>query len=247
MPVFRILFIIAGFLVVGWSIYTVIHPSTQQEAGAIAQAQTQVQPATSHTTGKNQDRDISQLRDSVSKLRSEIISLQHQLKAIHEQMAQMRLAIRQSVAEASEVPIVREQSRELSEAEHEETVARMIETDEVAFDDRLATIETTLQQESVDAQWSGHMRTELGAVLDDLKLNKDALVDLQCRKTLCRIELFHESQDRVLDLEPKLTQRMIHHLPNFAIHHFDQDDGSVITVVYGARQDYDLPQVQSDG
>ena len=123
-----------------------------------------------------------------------------------------------------------------------------IESDEVTLveqnrqhlDNLLSDIETNLQNEPTDQQWVADTRAVIEQTFASEEFSGATLTGIECRTSLCRVELLHDSLQSIDNFDVWWPQRLAPVLPNAVIDRVELDDGSVSTLIYLARAGYDL-------
>lgn len=108
-----------------------------------------------------------------------------------------------------------------------------------AFENYQAAIERKFNNQSIDSVWGLKMTNliEQGLEAEDMKMTE--LVDLQCKATLCRLEVEHNSQITVEEFTFKLLEKVGHSLPDMSSKDTVIGDRT-ITLVYLAKRDETL-------
>jgi hypothetical protein len=107
---------------------------------------------------------------------------------------------------------------------------------------QIATNEAVLQQEIADPAWSA----EVFALIDDAVASEElaatSVQDVECRATLCRVEVVHESLEAKSAFEQQFFTAVAQVLPQAMLHTATHEDGSARTVMYLLRDSYDFPE-----
>ena len=183
--------------------------------------------------------DLQALHKQIELLKSRISVLEHQQfrQRSHEALI-ARQGQQTAVSENDEINQMPIDLIELNETAY-------IEQEQQRIDTLLSTIETSLHNEPVDSQWV----TETRAVIADTFASEEFagadLTNIECRTSLCRVEVLHESMQSVADFDSKWPHKLATVLPNALIDRMELDDGSVSTLIYLARMGYNLPQPEN--
>jgi hypothetical protein len=133
---------------------------------------------------------VADLRSQVALLRSDLDEVQRQLRQLVQSASQTPLSAKPSGAEEPADAVVlseqelREQDADVIEAENQRSLARM------------AAWEAALQQESADGVWSLQAMDALGQALGSAEFSSTKVQDMECRATLCRLEVVYADQEQ---------------------------------------------------
>lgn len=116
------------------------------------------------------------------------------------------------------------------EKESEDSVLAQIEANEAA-----------LRKESEDPAWSGVMIDRINLVIDNKKLSATLVQNIECRTTLCRIEVRNKDPQARAIFEGQFIRDIAELLPQVTMRTVENEDGSTTTVLYLARNGYELP------
>ena len=109
--------------------------------------------------------------------------------------------------------------------------------------ERRQTLETVHTNERIDAAWSEKTTEALYQALLEDELKHSLIDRVECRATLCRLDVIHDNAEDLAEFELWLPAKVGEVLPKMAMEHREHPDGSVDTIVYLARQGYELPQI----
>jgi hypothetical protein len=107
---------------------------------------------------------------------------------------------------------------------------------------RLEAIETSLRRESIDATWAAQAAHAIDQAMGDKTLEGSVLHDLECRSTLCRIEVTNKDPQARSAFELRFFMAVAQLLPRATLRTVENQDGSSSTVLYLARDGHDFPQ-----
>lgn len=118
-------------------------------------------------------------------------------------------------------------------------------TQRQAYEDRkqMEVIDSVFMSENIDYQWSAQTSDLIAQNLENSEQIKTDLESLECRATLCRVEVNHHDASIAEEFELQFPLQVGEALPQINYLYEPQDDGSVSVVMYLARDGYDLPQV----
>jgi hypothetical protein len=201
---------------------------------------------------KNQ-QDVEDLKFEFGQLKVEYGTLQNRYSQMKDEITWFR----SQLAEQKEpgIPILNQTEttpsfNTLEEPESEKSQASLQE-DAIAEEERIAArmiaqedlLEDTVISEEIDSQWSRWAEDSLIETLESDEAHGFYVADLDCRTTLCRMELTSdasispEESFRYLSLlSPWTGERFV------SIGGFEEDDESPLAVVYLSRDGYKLPQ-----
>lgn len=230
----RLCFILVGLSLIGWNIYSLLAPLDPEPVATVSTSEFRYADKVINTEDgedKNLTDEVSDLRKAVSLLMSRVASLETRLQV-------------QQTAQLSDMSVA-DQTISLPENEPDEIV--LAEREQEQWENYLDFVETGLQQERVDRQWSSMANTEIENVLLNDELGDLSVNDIECRTTLCRIEIVHENSSSMTLFDVLLPQKLAHLLPKSVMSHIQLEDGSTKTVIYLSRDGYELPQPDQQG
>ena len=115
------------------------------------------------------------------------------------------------------------------------------------WENHIGQLETSFQNEPEDVVWANNIWHEIANIaVSESMVNGTAIIDIECRRTLCRIEAWHDTPNAASEYSVWLLQQIAQHLPQATFDHFNQADGSIISTAFFAREGYDLP-TDTDG
>lgn len=180
--------------------------------------------------GRNgSDPGLLALRREVSRLRAELAALRRDLDQL--------LRDNPGAIVESEFDTSAEKTPEMLAAEEAE--AR--ENSRQQWHERLTEIDALLQKEPVDPVWSGQVSARIQEVLNRGKHGRTYLFALDCRSTLCRLEVQHDDPNAASDFANGFPGEVAELFPKIAMGHADEGDGYSHTVLYLVREGYRLP------
>lgn len=106
-------------------------------------------------------------------------------------------------------------------------------------------IEASLEAETVDSAWSVSTADRIRDVFTGDALAGASLQDIDCRATLCRVEVQHRDEAKLREFQRLFPFKVSQVLPNLMMHRIENADGSITTYLYLARQGYRLPPAES--
>ncbi|WP_437633330.1 hypothetical protein [Sorangium sp. So ce854] len=101
-----------------------------------------------------------------------------------------------------------------------------------------ATLEAAVRSESVDPEWSNVMKVRISEFFKTDKATGSSARRIDCRSTLCRVEVAHES----IDARKHFVERMPYMIPprSTVFGHVDSEEDREI-VLYISREGHPLP------
>jgi hypothetical protein len=180
--------------------------------------------------------EVADLRSQVALLRSDLDEVQRQLRQLVQSASQAPLSVKPSSAEEPADAIV------LSEQELREQEADMIEAENQRSLARMAAGEAALQQESADGVWSIQAAEALREALASEALSGTAVQDIDCRSTLCRLQVVHDNREQQALFEHGFSFKVGQLLPRMMMHSEEQTDGTISATMYLAREGNELPR-----
>lgn len=169
-------------------------------------------------------------------LRSEVVLLRTEMAALRRQMDEEQSARARTESAAADVGL------EAFPADPAEEETLLIEEEERSAQTRLETIEGILATEPEDAEWSLSAAELIREVLASKDFEGTSVYDVQCRSSLCRIEVEHDDPRKLADFQMHFPMRVASLLPRTAMHRVEGDNGSSRTIVYLAREGHRFPQ-----
>ncbi len=195
-------------------------------------------PANYPIKGGDTVDDVNALRQEVAGLRADLAALQAQMRVTQSTLGAAGAA---PASDAEGTAFGGELSEEELKAREVEAAAR----DHQLGLARMQAYEASLRAESVDAAWSNQAVDAIKKAFISEELSATDVQDIECRATLCRIEVAHANEEKRRQLERTFVQKVAAVLPSAAMHTEKHEDGSSATTVYLARQGHRLPRVQT--
>lgn len=107
------------------------------------------------------------------------------------------------------------------------------------------TIEANLEAETMDSAWSGSTADRIRDAFTGDELAGASLQDIDCRATLCRVEVQHRDEAKLRKFQHLFPFKVSQVLPRLMMHRIENADGSITTYLYLARQGHHLPTAQN--
>jgi hypothetical protein len=234
----RLLLVAVASLVVvlsGWYGFSAVFHDQNLQAprGTQSLVGAQVSEASSTDRGEEEGPD---LRSQVALLRSDLAKVQRQLRQLAQSASQAQRSAKPSGAEEPADAVV------LSEQELREQEADMIEAENQRSLARMAAGEAALQQESADGVWSIQAAEALREALANEALSGTTVQDINCRSTLCRLQVVHDNREQQALFEHDFSFKVGQLLPRMMTHSEEQTDGTISATIYLAREGNELPR-----
>jgi len=225
-----VLLLIVGSALIAWALYANRPTANSALSGA---ASVSPQPADGEAIvtdpGKENAKDI---REALGAIRSEVALLRAEVAALRREKGEEHAARAESAAaDAGLEPF--------DPAEEE---ALLIEEEERAMQARLETIEGAIATEPEDAEWSYSAADLIREVLASKEFEGTSLYGLECRSTLCKLEVGHDDRRKRTEFEMRFPMRVASLLPRVTMNLIEDDGGSSRTIVYLAREGHRFPQ-----
>ncbi|MEE9397883.1 MAG: hypothetical protein V3V31_12810 [Methylococcales bacterium] len=153
--------------------------------------------------------------------------------------------------------VVSEQSSELAslrtkidnmedpEMDGEKDYSGITKSEEKAMQ-RIALLEENVRSEPVDNNWTPQAEDAIHRALSDAELGGTAIINVDCRSTLCRMEIAHDNSQALLAFQDTFFSQVSGLLPGVLMDHIERENGTTETVVYLARESYALPSLEEE-
>ena len=187
------------------------------------------QPRVSHNSGP--DDAIHTLRSEFRLLKAEMNILKSQLKSSNNNLAKLidekQYSSEQQLEEASEGQIL--------------DLDLILQDQEEQAEKRMLSMEASLIGEDIDSTWSNSTTDQVQDAFDSIELDGAEVVDVDCRSTLCRIEIDFDDPLRATEYQLWLSVKIGDILPQASMNVSEDGEGNASAVLYLAREGYDLP------
>ena len=200
--------------------------ATAEEVAAVFDNNAVAHPSTA-VAENGLSHQIALLREATASLKSDINQLRIRLDKLATTVN--ALPVTQTVGDEA----FADSQHPLSDAE----LAFQLEQYDQGNELYLADIETSVQNEKPDEQWSAEANAFLEQILQDERLTDAAVVDIDCRSTLCRVEVEHESTSFQTYFSELLEETDLHP----AVSHTQAGEGWNTTILYLERDGFELP------
>ncbi len=172
------------------------------------------------------------LSREVKELKAELKRLKIQMKFSHTDLVRL---------------IENQQSGEyqLSESNaNEEPLLDRVEQEDEQVEQRMAKMEENLAEEAIDSAWSSATIDQVEAAFDSSELVDAQIIDLDCRKTLCRIEIDVDDPFLASEYQLSLSLKVGHLLPQTSMAISQDEEGRSSAILFMAREGYNLPSAE---
>lgn len=180
-----------------------------------APAQSRGSPAGSPASGLLQQRDraaeVDGLKLEVAELRREVMRLRAEITAA--------APWPDGDGNPPDVPDPKQAERDAAAA-HAERMQRMHEDQ---------------RRQRVDRRWAQAVGSHLRDVMAGEAMMGSSLAAVDCRSTLCRIEIVHNDEESFDAFQSQFPIMVADELPAMTMDHRAQGDGSMVTVLYASR------------
>jgi len=180
--------------------------------------------------GPSNEDSLDALRREVAALRADVAGVKNALEA-------------RGNAPASGAGPAPEDDEDLADPEAQLAAEVVLEQQQIQT--YAQTIEASLEAETVDSAWSGSTSQIIGEAFTGEELAGASLQDIDCRSTLCRVEVQHRDEAKLQEFQRLFPLKVSQALPRMMMHRIDNADGSITTYLYLARQGYRLPAAES--
>ena len=174
-------------------------------------------------------RDFEDNKDTVLALRHEVLALRTQQAATIrrlEKIEQQTYLRSDAILETSDETWAMET---LDEHEAQQEYQRQ-------QDERLAAFDATLLQESVDAVWTVDVSDLVESVLRKSEFGDTYAYDMECRSTLCRLEVRHDNPDAASTFARSFPGSVAAMFSKIAIGHTEDTNGANSMILYLVRK-----------
>jgi hypothetical protein len=163
-----------------------------------------------------------------------------ELRRLRAEVAMLRTAVEQTAAMATTPAGHREKAAKPLLRSGDDMAARIQAREQGDYEHRAA-LDTYMDAEGVDTQWSVDTTDVLTQVLASAALAATVVQDIECRTTVCRLDVEHEDRQELDQFALMLPMQVAEGLPQVTFFHDQGADGRIHTVVYLTRQGHSLP------
>lgn len=175
----------------------------------------------------NLTKQVNDLKKEVEELKRTVVSMHSELQTL----ASTRQVPANTVASIDPVT-----EREKADALRNQETERQHEQGEQ--------LELNFREQTTDPDWAAKTKTLLHDALTSDKISTENIIDIDCRATMCRVELSNDNQHEA----PKFTTFAMNigaELPNIMVDQNTERDGSTTTVMYISKEEFALSSSSS--
>ena len=198
-------------------------------------------PAVSSVAGGEEDRPgvgEATVRKQVALLRDDLATLRSQLQAQAAQLRTIGAALDRTLAPPRRVP----ESRRASPTDYASQEAKLLAEEKERSAKWEQANDTEFSAQAVDPRWANQADDLIKQAFTSDELQNTIPMAMECRSTLCRVEVVHKDASERSWFEHHLPSLVADLLPSIAMHTTEHSDGSSVSVVYLAREGHPLPQ-----
>lgn len=177
--------------------------------------------------GKDEDRGASTSEDELSALKQELAALREQVAMI-------------AGANGNPAAVAGDGDDDFAPMTEEE-MALAEEDDAYDEEDRRRGLDAFLGAQSIDTTWSQDAALAVTEASDSEELAGSIVDGVECRSSLCRVEVSHADAEAAGQFELLFPMQVADALPQIRYFTEQLGDGRSITVMYLAREGYELP------
>jgi hypothetical protein len=219
-------FLISGAIALTAGFYMLLDDKASHDAVRNSRAQLSVYEkpinqgrVTENAVNDDKGKNITALSDEVSQLRADVLALRADLKKSSQKTPTQGL------------PKDLETIHEMHAKEDDPTK-------------NLEVLEAGFQQQTTDPVWSEKTKNLVQDGLFKDNLTAEDIIDVDCRNSMCRVELANNKDSDGLRLE-ELPMKIGAELPNIVANQIKEKDGSTSTVLYLSRDTLILPKAEN--
>jgi hypothetical protein len=200
---------------------------------AVSASQTVGESTKVDDIGSESSEMVHSLREVVHSLREVVQSLGRELQELRHEVAALQIEIGST-----------------SGAERSDTASDAQSIDPIVFEresearaaNAMREIEAGFFAQESEAQWANDVTSHIEAAVEQLSAEEFAVdasvVDLDCRSSLCRLEVVHYDSQKFHEYELMLSLSFADRLPEFVMNRETDDYGRTRAVFYMAREGY---------
>ncbi len=219
-------FLIGGAVALSTGIYLSLNSETKQDgiqnSGAPLSANEKPEL---HGIAAKEDlkENVAALGNEVSRLRAEILALRSDMQA--------------QKAASNKTPVQEQPNAQQNLTEmHAKEDNRIKKQGEV--------LEAGFQQQTTDPIWSEKTKNLVHDALANDNVTSKDIVDVECRNSMCRVELANDANSEGLKIE-EFPMKIGQELPHIMANQVKESDGSTTTVLYLSKDGFALPKADN--
>ncbi|NRB42465.1 MAG: hypothetical protein HRU20_29015 [Pseudomonadales bacterium] len=194
-------------------------------------------------------QDISLLRSELADIKklggrtatwvSETQKVRHEMNAVNNRIEAVEKAL-----ESAELTDTSETVYDVSQAYGEDLTPPVYE-DPQNDQQSMAVIESVLDEEALDEQWSSELDDSITEMIDQLEISQTQLTRVSCYNNLCRLEIEHADAQSENELALHLSILVSDQLPQANYYQQENDTGGISSTIYLAREGFDFAKAGS--
>jgi hypothetical protein len=168
-----------------------------------------------------------------------LLSIRQELADVKAQLKALRRRLDQQVARFE--PLLYEGSSSEDPYLAEKREMEMQQESERRAQERIELLEDYVSTQRIDLEWSPEAVEGIELALADEDLLGTSVSRVDCGATLCRVAVSHGDPQAFSKFQERFLSQVGEMLPDALFEHAESGDGATDTVVYLAREGYELP------
>lgn len=191
------------------------------------------------------ETELTALRRSIQSMRDDDVALKGQMSALRADLSANEVAVSELIDTLTTAPstsVAATSERAQSSRSHVEMNLDDFEEVHAQQRERIQILASAFEAEPLDADWSAEAVDAIERSLDAEALAGTTAVGVECRSTICQLEVEHDNSIDVARFElwfPILTAEVA---PRITLEH-EEFDGRVNTIAYLARSGHRMPGI----
>ncbi|VAW99402.1 hypothetical protein MNBD_GAMMA23-1935 [hydrothermal vent metagenome] len=128
--------------------------------------------------------------------------------------------------------------------EPEESITELKEQRKAALLVHYKNLDNYIGSEEQDPNWSVRAENIIYNALEDTELSGSQFVNVDCRTSLCRAEVYHNSLQDMETFKLEIIHKVGSQLPKASMQHSQLDDGRQKTILYLVKDGHDFPLIE---
>ena len=245
------LFLMVGYFgVVSGSIYTFLACADRELAATTAVPAPKNPPVSEQAKYRDDalpEDQVADLRRATALLRNEVVMLRSQVKQLANSVTPLSMpgfGVSTAQTSATELGSVSELPEDIDVFVQDLEASFIVEEQNAAerVAQRFDTIESEFQRQYTDANWFAQAIGEIHFTLEAEEFAGTETVGVDCRFSLCRIEVLHDTQEAQDVFAVRFPNAIGEILPRLVMRHEDEGDGLSNSIVFLARDGYRIPR-----
>lgn len=173
----------------------------------------------------------TQLQENVSALSDEVVHLKVELLALRNELKGQRNT--------------KKMLSDRGQPEVQKTLTELHAQVDKQINQQSDALEAGFREQTIDPNWSEKAKNLVqSALLSDKTTDSKDLVGLECRNTMCRLELASDDLNDKGGLNmDEFPMKIGGEFPNIRASHIKESDGSTTTVFYLSKDEFNLPKI----